>query len=192
MFDMPILVSRASDSAKNVLVSRKHGVAERRFETVLRQFRQCPLPKSIQNKCSTCQFWFLELQILPKTCLFLESMAYVNVTLKLFFANFFNAFLKKAFKINVLDAKFSFSRFRFCPKHVVFLSAWRTRKSLWDCYELTTTWSKKKRCSLMSNKLAENNFSFVGQNTCSCRFSCCFACAKKLSLELHFLLKACW
>ena len=38
----------------------------------------------------------------------------------------------------------------------------------------------EKRSSLISTKLAENNFSFVGQNAYSCSFSCYFACAKKV------------
>ena len=81
---MPILVSRASDSAQNLLVSRRHDAPEHRFETVLRQLLQFAFPKCIHNKCSACEFCSLELRILPKTCWFLENMAYPNVTLRQF------------------------------------------------------------------------------------------------------------
>ena len=73
MFCIWILVFRPSDSDQKLLVSRRHGVLERHFESALRQFLQCTLPKFVRNKCYACEFWSLELQILAQTCWFLEG-----------------------------------------------------------------------------------------------------------------------
>ena len=83
MFCMWNLFFRTSNSTQKYLVSWGHGAPERHFETALNQLFQCALPKFIHNKCSACEFCFLELQILSKTCWFLEGMAYCNVTLRL-------------------------------------------------------------------------------------------------------------
>ena len=122
--------SRASNSAQNLLVSRRNDVPKRHFETVLRQILQFALPKISHNKCSACEFWFPELQIQPKTCWFLERMAYPNVTLRLLCAKFLNSLFQNSFTISVLHVNFGFSSFAFCPKAVGFSRAWRTATSL--------------------------------------------------------------
>ena len=148
MFCIWILVSRASDSAQNLLVSREHGVPERHFETALRQFLQCALPEFIRNKCSACEFWFFELQILTKSCWFLDGMAYLNVTLRVLWDNFFNSIFQNSFAINVLHANFGLSSFRFWPKPVGFLKSWRTQTSLWDYFETISAKHSSKIHSL--------------------------------------------
>ena len=87
------------------------------------------------NKCYAIQFWSPELQILSKSGWFLESIAYSNVTLRLFWLNFFKSFFKISIKINVMLIDFGLLSLKFCPKVTGFSKAGRTRKSLWDAFD---------------------------------------------------------
>ena len=122
MFCMRILVSRASHSAQNQLVSQRHGALQRHFETVLSQLLEFALPKFIRNRCFACEFWSLQLQILPKTCWFLEGMAYPNVALRLFCACQLLQFALPKFIYNKCSAcEFWFLELRIQPKTSWFL-----------------------------------------------------------------------
>ena len=113
------------------------------------------------------QLWFVTIA----DCLLHSATNNRFYFFSLFHSSLFS-YMKLKIKINLCVKKtmqnLSFNRCLDC------IWTWKKRLLIF-----TTTWSKK-RSSLISTKLAENNFSFVGQNAYSCSFSCYFACAKKV------------
>ena len=67
MFHMRILVSRASLSATKAAGFSKAWHTATGIDTALSQLLHFALRKLMSNKCITCESWFLELHILPKT-----------------------------------------------------------------------------------------------------------------------------